>query len=60
MNRKLKALGILIMSSALLLTACGSSDVATANGRGGLTSSEVVGEISNDAVKPSSITMMVD
>ena len=60
MNRKLKAVGLLMISTALLLTACTSSDVATANGKSGLTSGEVVGEISNDAVKPSSITMMVD
>ena len=60
MNRKLKALGLAIISTALLLTACGSKDAATTNGKGGLTSNEVVGEISNDAVKPSSITMMVD
>lgn len=60
MNRKLKTLALTMVSAALLLTACGSSEAATQSGNGGLTSNEVIGSINNDAVKPQSITMMVD
>ena len=60
MNRKIKALSLSMIVTALLLTACGSSVEAASASSKGLTNSQVVGSVSNDAVKPESITIMVD
>ena len=60
MNRKLQVLGPVMIMASLLLTACGSSQEAFAAGNNGLTVNEVVGSIANNAVKPDSITMLVD
>ena len=60
MNSKFKALSLSIIMTALLLTACGSSPDAALTGNKGLTDSQVIGSVSNDAVKPDSITIMVD
>lgn len=60
MNRKIKALSLSMIMTALLLTACGSSGEAASASSKGLTNSQVVGSVSNDAVKPASITIMVD
>lgn len=60
MNRKLRAITPIIVSAALLLTACGNSQEASSTDKKGLTKENVVAGISNEATKPDSITIMVD
>lgn len=60
MNRKLRAITPIILSVALLLTACGNSQEARSIGKKGLTKENVVASVSKEAAKPDSITIMVD
>lgn len=60
MNRKVRIINSAMISAALLLTACGSSQDMSSIGREGLTKEDVIGSVDNSAVKPESITIMVD